>query len=65
MTSFNVYNIMILEEGIFMKKNIIDYYALIMMILFIIYNTVLRDLKIGGLFYQIYMIVLIILDGLE
>ena len=53
---------MILEEGIFMKKNIIDYYALIMMILFIIYNTVLRDLKIGGLFYQIYMIVLIILN---
>lgn len=45
-----------------MKKNIIDYYAFIMMILFIIYNIVLKDLKIGGLLYQIFMIVLIVLN---
>lgn len=45
-----------------MKKNIIDYYALIMMILFIIYNIVLKDLKIGGLLYQIFMITLIVLN---
>ena len=45
-----------------MKKNIIDYYALIMMILFIFYNIILKNLKIGGLLYQIFMIVLIILN---
>lgn len=45
-----------------MKKNIVDYYALIMMILFIIYNIILKDLKIGGLLYQIFMISLIVLN---
>ncbi len=45
-----------------MKNNIINYYALIMMILFIIYNLILEDLKIGGLLYQIFMIILIILN---
>lgn len=45
-----------------MKKIIIDYYALIMMILFIIYNIILKDLKIGGLLYQIFMIALIVLN---
>lgn len=45
-----------------MKKNIIDYYALIMMILFIIYNIIFKDLKIGGLLYQIFMVVLIVLN---
>lgn len=45
-----------------MKKNIIDYYALIIMILFIVYNLILKDLKVGGLLYQIFMIVLIILN---
>lgn len=45
-----------------MKKKIIDYYALIMMILFIVYNLILKDLKIGGLLYQIFMFVLIILN---
>lgn len=45
-----------------MKKNIIDYYALIIAILFIVYNLVLKDLKIGGLLYQIFMIVLTIFN---
>lgn len=45
-----------------MKKNIIDYYALIMLLLFIIYNIILKDLKVGGLLYQIFMIVLIVLN---
>ena len=45
-----------------MKRNIIDYYALIMMILFIIYNIILKNLKISGLLYQIFMIVLIFLN---
>lgn len=43
-----------------MKKNIVDYYALLMMILFILYNLVLNNLKIGGFLYQIFMICLII-----
>lgn len=51
-----------LVKGAIMKKNIIDYYALIMMILFIIYNTIFKDLKIGGLLYQIFMVVLIVLN---
>ena len=45
-----------------LKKKIIDYYALLMMILFIIYNQVLGNLKIGGLLYQIFMISLIIIN---
>lgn len=45
-----------------MKKNIIDYYALIMMILFIIYNIILKNLKISGLLFQILMIALIVLN---
>ncbi len=45
-----------------MKKNMINYYALIMMNLFIIYNFILKELKIGGLLYQIFMIILIILN---
>lgn len=45
-----------------MKKNIIDYYALIMLLLFIIHNIILWNLKIGGLLYQIFMIVLIVLN---
>ena len=39
-----------------MKKNIVDYYAFLMMILFILYNLVLNNLKIGGFLYQIFMI---------
>lgn len=45
-----------------MKKNIIDYYALIIMILFIVYNQILNNLKIVGLLYQIFMLALIILN---
>lgn len=43
-------------------KNIIDYYALMIVILFIIYNQILHDLKIGGMLYQIFMIGFIILN---
>lgn len=45
-----------------MKKNFINYYALIMMIIFIIYNLLLRELKINGLLYQIFMVLLIIIN---
>lgn len=45
-----------------MKKILINYYAVIMMILFIIYNFTLENLKIGGLLYQLYMIILIIFN---
>lgn len=45
-----------------MKKNFIDYYAVIMLIIFIFYNIILESLKIGGLLYQMFMILLIILN---
>ena len=45
-----------------MKKKFIDYYAVIMLIIFIFYNIILESLKIGGLLYQIFMILLIILN---
>lgn len=43
-----------------MKKMLMNYYAVMMMVLFIIYNLVLKNLKIGGLLYQIFMIILIV-----
>ena len=45
-----------------MKKNIIDYYALMIMFLFITYNIILKNLKIGGFLYQIFMMILTILN---
>lgn len=43
-----------------MKKFLIDYYALVMMSLFIIYNLILDNLKISGLIYQVFMVILIV-----
>lgn len=45
-----------------MKKFLVNYYAMIMMVLFIIYNKVLKHLKIGGNLYQIFMLFLIIIN---
>ena len=47
-----------------MKKNLINYYAIIMLVLYLIYNTALNSLKIGGLFYQIIMIIIIIANAI-
>ncbi len=46
-----------------MKKSIIDYYAIIMLVLYLFYNIGLNSLKIGGLLYQIIMIILIIVNA--
>lgn len=46
-----------------MKKCIIDYYAIIMLGFFIVYNLILDNLKISGLLYQIFMFILIIING--
>lgn len=42
-----------------MKKFLINYYALIIQVLFIIYNTVFRNIRIGGYLYQISMLLFI------
>lgn len=47
-----------------MRKNFIDYYALAMLMLFIIYNLFLESLKIYGLLYQIFMFALIIVNAI-
>ena len=47
-----------------MKKNLINYYAIIMLVLYLIYNIALNSLKIGGLFYQIIMIIIIIANAI-
>ena len=47
-----------------MRKNFIDYYALVMLVLFIIYNLFLESLKIYGLLYQIFMFVIIIVNAI-
>lgn len=45
-----------------MRKNILSYYSIIMLLLYITYNIILNSLKIGGSLYKIFMIVLIILN---
>lgn len=45
-----------------MKKFLINYYAVIIQVLFIIYNIVFRNIRIGGYLYQISMLLLIILN---
>ncbi len=45
-----------------MKNFFTNYYAVIMLILFIAYNNVFEGLKIGGLLYQIFMIISIIVN---
>ena len=45
-----------------MKKSIMNYYAIIMLVLYLIYNIGLNSLKIGGLLYQIIIIILIIVN---
>ena len=47
-----------------MKRIFINYYLLIFFLIFFIYNNVLIDLKIGGLIYQVFMIVITILNVL-
>ena len=44
-------------------KKIINYYPLIMMIIFIIYNTILENIKIGGVVYNVFMIIMIIINA--
>ena len=43
-----------------MKKILINYYALIIILLFLIYNLLLRNLVIAGIMYHLFMITLII-----
>ena len=62
MTSLYNYNNIILERRDFMKKNLIEYYAVIIMILFVVYNLILENLKINGLIYQIFMVLLIVVN---
>ncbi len=62
MTSFDFYNIMVLKGDLLMKKSLYNFYALIMMALFIVYNIIFRNLKIGGLLYEIFMITLIVVN---
>lgn len=45
-----------------MKKFLINYYVLIMLILFIVYNFILDELIIMGLLYKIIMILIIIVN---
>ncbi len=45
-----------------MKKIIINYYGLIIVNLFIIYNIILKNLKIEGLLYKLFMINIIIIN---
>ena len=45
-----------------MKKKLINYYELIILFLFIIYNYGLKNFKIEGLLYVLFMIILIIFN---
>ena len=46
-----------------MRKKFIDYYALAMLMLFIVYNLFLESLKIYGLLYQVFMFLLMIVNA--
>lgn len=61
-TFLNIYNMLFLEGGNFMKKILINYYALIMMISFIVYNVLFTNIRVAGFLYHIGMILLIILN---
>ena len=43
-----------------MKKSFINYYSIIILLFYVIYNCILSTIKIGGLLYQIFMITIII-----
>lgn len=45
-----------------MKKILINYYALIIILLFLVYNLLLRNLVITGIIYHLLMITIIILN---
>lgn len=45
-----------------MRRNFIDYYALVILMLFIVYNLFLENLHIYGLLYQVFMFLLIMLN---
>ncbi len=47
-----------------MRKNFTNYYALVMLILFIVYNLFLESLKIYGVLYQVFMFLLIIVNAI-
>lgn len=47
-----------------MRKKFIEYYALVMLMLFILYNFFLSSLKIYGLLYQVFMWVLIVVNAI-
>lgn len=47
-----------------MKKFLTNYYAIIMALLFIIYNVILRKLITSGILYQVFMIILIIFNAI-
>lgn len=47
-----------------MNKKIIENYALIMLGVFIGYNFILSNLKIGGLLYEIFMVAVIVINGI-
>lgn len=48
---------MFLERSVCMKKIFIQYYAIVMLVLFIVFNILLGSLRIGGLIYQLFMFV--------
>ena len=45
-----------------MKKNFINYYSIIILLFYVLYNCILSTIKIGGLLYQIFMITIIIVN---
>ena len=45
-----------------MKKNFINYYSVIISLIYAIYNCILTNINIGGLLYQIFMITIIIVN---
>lgn len=47
-----------------MKRNLINYYAIAMLILYLFYNIVLKSLNINGILYQVVMIIIIILNAI-
>ena len=45
------------------KNFLINYYALLILLFFIIYNFVFKNLKIGGGLYQLFMIGLMLINA--
>lgn len=63
-TSSRNYNNMFSERRVFMKNVLIKNYVTVILAIYLGYNFMLANLKIGGILYEVFIILIIILNGI-